>query len=325
MPHKFNTDRRAKIPRQRHRVINWAAYNESLRRRGDLTVWISDEALGLWSAPRRTTRGGQPRYSDLAIELCLTLGVVFRQPLRQTQGLMGSIAKLLGVEIAVPDFSTLSRRGNGLVLLAKPRLANSLPVHLVVDSTGLKIFGEGEWLEKKHKTKRKRRSWRKLHLGLDLVSGEIVCADLTTDDVGDPTALPDLLDQVDGPVACFLADGAYDGSSTRDLLAERFGSTIEVTIPPPKNAALSLDAAQHPTVCDRHIVEIQVHGRMAWQKTSGYNQRSRIETLMGRWKAVIGPRLKARTFETQKTETKIGVRVLNRMTKLGRPRFERTA
>lgn len=325
MPHKLNAVRRTKIPRQKHRVTNWAEYNESLRRRGDLTVWISVEALDLWSAPRRTTRGGQPRYSDLAIELCLTLGVVFKQPLRQTQGLMRSIAGLLRVQIAVPDFSTLSRRGDGLTVRAKPRANSQDAIHLTVDSTGLKIFGEGEWLEEKHKTKRKRRSWRKLHLGLDLVSGEIVCSDLTADDIGDPTALPDMLDQIDGPADLFLADGAYDGRPTYDVLAKRFGSMIEVTIPPPRNAALSPNAAQHPTVRDRHIAEIQAHGRMAWQKTSGYNQRSRGETLMGRWKAVIGPKLMARTFKNQKTEAKIGVCVLNRMTGLGRPSFERTA
>jgi hypothetical protein len=325
MPHKFNADRRANIPRQKHRVTNWTGYNESLRRRGDLTVWISDEALGLWSAPRRTTRGGQPCYTDLAIEFCLTLGVVFRQPLRQTQGLMRSIAKLLGVEIAVPDFSTLSRRGNGLMVCTKPKASNKTAIHLTVDSTGLKIFGEGEWLEQKHKTKRKRRSWRKLHLGLDLVSGEIVCSDLTTDDVGDPTALPGLLDQIDGPVDRFLADGAYDGEPTCAVLTERFGSVVNVTIPPPKNSVLSTDAAQNPSIRDCYIADIGTHGRMAWQKASGYNQRSRIETLMGRWKTVIGPKLKARTFENQKTEARIGVRVLNRMTELGRPSFERTA
>ena len=325
MSHKFNADRRDKIPKQKHRVTNWAKYNEGLRRRGDLTVWISDDALGLWSAPRRTTRGGQSRYSDLAIETCLTLGLVFKQPLRQTQGLMRSIAKMLGIVIVVPNFSTLSRRGNGLTLAETQNPTMRAPIQLVVDSTGLKIFGEGEWLEEKHKTKRKRRSWRKLHLGLDLVSGEIVCSDLTTDDIGDPTALPDLLDQVAGPVDLFLADGAYDGEPTSDLLAARFGSTIEVTIPPPKNAVLSTDAAQNPSIRDRHIADIRAHGRMAWQKSSGYNQRSRGETQMGRWKTVIGPKLKARTFENQKTEARIGVRVLNRMTGLGRPRFERTA
>ena len=325
MPHKFNTDRRDKIPKQKHRVTNWAEYNEGLRRRGDLTVWISEDAVGLWSAPRRTTRGGQPHYSNLAIELCLTLGMVFKQPLRQTQGLMRSIAGLLGVAIPVPDFSTLSRRGSGLILQTRPRANSQATIHLAVDSTGLKIFGEGDWLEEKHKKKAKRKRWRKLHLGLDLVSGEIVCSDLTTDDVGDPTALPNLLDQVDGPVDLFLADGAFDGSSTRDHLAERFGTRLEIAIPPPKNASFSPNAAQDPTVRDRHIAEIRVHGRMAWQKTSGYNRRSRIETQMGRWKIVIGPKLKARTFENQKTEARIGARVLNQMTGLGRPSIERTA
>ena len=148
---------------------------------------------------------------------------------------------------------------------------------------------------------------------------------MTTDNVGDPTALPDLLNQVAGPVGLFLADGAYDGGSTINLLADRFGSEIEVTIPPPTNAIFSPGAVQHPTVRDRHIADIQAHGRIAWQKISSYNQRSRDETLMGRWKTVIGPKLKARRFENQKTEAKIGVRILNRMTELGRPSFERTA
>ena len=325
MPHKFNADRRDKIPKQKQRVTNWAEYDESLRRRGDLTVWISDDALALWSAPPRMTPGGQPVYSDLAIELCLTFGMVFKQPLRQTEGLMRSIAGLLKVEIVVPHFTTLSRRGNGLTLSAKAAPKNTSPVQLVVDSTGLKIFGEGEWLEQKHKTKRKRRSWRKLHLGLDLVSGQIVCSDLTTNDIGDPTALPGLLDQIDDPVEQFLGDGAYDGEQACAVITERFGSAIKVTIPPPKNAVLSPDAARAPSIRDLHIADIGTHGRMAWQKASGYNQRSRGETLMGRWKTVIGPKLKARSLKNQKTEAKIGVRILNRMTELGRPKFERTA
>jgi hypothetical protein len=229
------------------------------------------------------------------------------------------------VEIAVPDFSTLSRRSNGAILRPNPRTDNGASIQLVVDSTGLKIFGEGDWLEETHKTKAKRKSWRKLHLGLDLVSGQIVCSDLTADDVGDPTALPSLLDQTDGPVDLFLADGAYDGEPTVEALTERLGSAIQVTIPPPKNAVLSPDASRNPSIRDRHIAEIEADGRMAWQKSSSYNQRSRIETQIGRWKAVIGHKLKARSFENQNKEAKIGVRILNRMTELGRPKFERTA
>ncbi|MFG6518696.1 IS5 family transposase [Sulfitobacter sp. 1A13496] len=242
-----------------------------------------------------------------------------------TQGLIRSIARLLGVAIAVPDFSTLPRRGNSLTLRPKPRSKSDKPLQLVVDSTGLKIFGEGDWFERKHKTKCKRRTWRKLPLGLDLVSGEIVCSDLTKDDVGDPTALPGLLDQVDGPIDRFLADGAYDGEPTSDLLAARFGSTIKVTILPPRNAIPSPRVAYNPTTRDRDIAQFKARGRMAWQKSSGYNQRSRGETQMGPWKTVIGPKLKARTFENPKTEARIGVRVLNQMTALGRPSFERTA
>jgi len=144
---------------------------------------------------------------------------------------------------------------------------------------------------------------------------------LTTGDIGDPIALPGLLDQIDGPVEMLIADGAYDGQPTVGALTERFGASIKVAMPSPKNAVLSPDAAQNPSIRDRHIGDIAAHGRMAWQKSSGYNQRSRGETLMGRWKIVIGPKLKARSFENQKTEARIGVR----MTELGRPNFERTA
>ena len=205
------------------------------------------------------------------------------------------------------------------------RQAGSVPVHLVVDSTGLKIFGEGEWLAQKHKTRGIRRRWRKLHLGLDLASGAIVCADLTHDDVGDSTALPGLLDQMDAPVTGFLADGAYDGASTRDLLRERYGETLDVVIPPPKNAVIRPQSARDPTVRDRHIAQIRSNGRMAWQVATGYNQRSRIETQIGRWKSVIGPKLRSRSFSRQITEIQVGQKVLNTMTALGRPVFERIA
>ena len=289
MPHKFNAARRHKFDKAQYRVINWAEYNDSQRQRGDLTIWVSDEAQSVWRAPRRTSLGGQRRYSDLSIETCLTLRTAYRLGLRQTQGLMGSIGTLMGLDIRVPDYSTLSGRANGLSIAQAVRQAGSVPVHLVVDSTGLKIFGEGEWLAQKHKTKGIRRRWRKLHLGLDLASGAIVCANLTHDAVGDSTALPGLLDQLDAPVTGFLADGAYDGASTRDLLRERYRETLDVVIPPPKNAVTRLQSARDPTVRDRHIAQIRSNGRMAWQVATGYNQRSRIETQIGRWKGVIGP------------------------------------
>lgn len=325
MPHKFNAGRCHKFAKKQYRVMNWREYNESLRNRGDLTIWITDDAQSYWAATRRGSRGGQPRYSDLAITVCLTLSMVYKLPLRQTQGLMRSIARLMKLDVPVPDFSTLSRRGKALHLPAAARTERSEPAHLVVDSTGLKIFGEGEWLQSKHKTKAKRKRWRKLHLGLDLSTGEIICAALTLDNVGDTTALPELLDQIDAPVSRFLADGAYDGTPTDSLLKAQFGEAVEIIIPPPKNAALSPSTASGLSLRDRYIIEIQARGRMAWQSSSGYNQRSRIETQMGRWKAVIGSKLKARRVENQQTEVKIGVTTLNKMTELGRPVFEQIA
>ena len=321
MPHKFNALRRHKFEKKRYRITNWPSYNESLRQRGDVTVWLSPEVEAAWRAERRKTRGGQPVYSDLAIRVCLTLGMFYKQPLRQTEGFVRSLAKLMGVDIRVPDYSTFSRRGTGLTLQMESQAEANGPIHLVVDSTGLKIFGEGEWLENKHKTKPKLKSWRKLHLGLDLVSGDIVCSELTKDDVSDPTALPDLLDQIDGDVTRFIADGAYDGDRTSDLLTDRFGVGVEIIIPPPKTAVLSPDANGDPTLRDQRIAAIATGGRMAWQVISGYNQHSRGETQMGRWKMVIGPKLKARSFPNQKSEAKIGTYILNKMAGLGRAKF----
>src|ERR1700744_4143443 len=160
MPFKANAARRHHIPKQKRRVTNWAAYDASLRQRGSLTLWFSGEAIAGWRAEARTTRGGQAWYSPLAILTALTLRAVFRLALRQTEGLIGSIIRLLGLNLAVPDHSTLSRRAETLVVV-RPQ-SNATPMHLLVDSTGLKLSGAGEWLVEKHGTSQ-RRSWRKLH------------------------------------------------------------------------------------------------------------------------------------------------------------------
>lgn len=260
-PHNFNAGRCHKFSKKKYRVTNWTAYNESLCNRGDLTIWIVADARQHWIAPRRGMRGGQPRYSDLAITLCLTLGMVYKLPLRQTQGLVRSISQLMHPGMPVPDFSALPRRGHNLSLPIKSAAKRTEPVHLAVDSTGLKIFGEG----------------------------------------------------------------AYDGIPIYDLLKTRSGENVEIIIPPPKNATRSSLSSHDPTLRDRRITEIPARGRMAWQTSGAGNQRSRIETQMGRWKAVIGPKLKARHFENQQTEAKIGVAILSKITDLGRPVFEQIA
>src|SRR6202166_1311016 len=177
MPFKVNADRRHHIPKQQHRVTNWSEYDAALRQRGSLTIWFTDEATAAWRAEPRTTRGGQRHYSALAITTALTLRTVFRLPLRQTEGLIGSVILLLGLDLAVPDHSTLSRRAKTLEVPPLRRTATG-PLHLLVDSTGLKLGGTGEWLVEKHGTSR-RRSWRKLHIGIDAGSGEIVAIELT--------------------------------------------------------------------------------------------------------------------------------------------------
>src|SRR4029453_4536974 len=214
MPFKLNQDRRHHIPRQQHKVTNWPAYDASLRQRGSLTVWFTDDAITAWEAEPRTTRGGQPWYSELAILTALTVRAGFRLAYRQAEGLRGPPLRLLGLDLPVPDHPTLSRRAATLEV-PRPRSGNAdagrnaEPVHLLVDSTGLKLCGPGEWLVEKHGSC-KRRSWRKLHLGVDADTGRIVAAALAGREVGDGNQVGPLLDQITGPVASVTGDGAYD-------------------------------------------------------------------------------------------------------------------
>ncbi len=303
MPFKLNHDRRHHIPRQRRKILNWRDYDASLRRRGSLTVWFTAEAIAGWRAEPRTTPGGQPWYSPLTILTALTLRAVFRLALRQAEGLIGSVIGLLGLTLRVPDHSTLSRRAASLEVPRPTRSSvdtdgESEPMHLLVDSTGLKLCGAGEWLVEKHGT-RARRSWRKLHIGLDAETGQIVAATLTTKDVDDAAQVGPLLDQVTGPVTSFTADGAYDQSSTYDNVAQRHPDAA-VVVPPRSTAVPSETAESAPTQRDRHFQCIAEHGRMGWQKRSGYNARARAEAAIARWKQVIGdgrsrPRFRVRS------------------------------
>src|SRR5208283_3723289 len=214
VPFKLNQDRRRHIPRQRHKVTNWPAYEASLRQRGSLTIWFTDEAVAAWQAEPRITRGGQPWYSPLAILTALTLRAVFRLAYRQAEGLIGSVIGLLGLALRVPDHTTLSRRAATLVVpRPQPNSTDAgdgaQPLHLLVVSTGLKLCGAGEWLVEKHGSKT-RRSWRKLHLGVDADTGRIVAAAMTGKEVDDAAQVGPLLDQVTDSLSSVTADGAYD-------------------------------------------------------------------------------------------------------------------
>jgi hypothetical protein len=321
VPFKANAARRHHIPKQRHRVTNWAACDAALRQRGSLTVWFTEAAIAAWRAEPRATPGGQPHYSALAILTALTLRAVFRLALRQTEGLIGSILHLLGLDLAVPDHTTLSRRGETLQA-PRPRPAGE-PVHLLVDSTGLRLCGPGEWLVEKHGT-RTRRSWRKLHIGVDADTARIIAVELTGNETDDGSQAGPLLDQVTGPVASFTADGAYDRDDGCGAVAERHPEAA-VVVPPRTDAVPSGAAETAPTRRDRHLRCIAEQGRMGWQKASGYNRRALAEAAVSRYKRVIGDALRSRTDRRRATEVAIAVQALNRMLDLGRPESVRIA
>jgi Transposase DDE domain len=321
VPFKAKAACRRHIPKQRHRVTNWAEYDAALRARGSLTVWFTPEAVATWAAAPRLTRGGQPTYSNLAITTALTLRAVFGLALRQTEGLISSILQLLGLDLPVPDYSTLSRRAETLEV-PRPK-AGRAPVHLLVDSTGLKFCGPGEWLAEKHGTKR-RRAWRVLHLATDADTGRIVASVLTDKDADDGSQVGPLLDRIEGAVASVTGDGAYDRDDVYAELAARHPAAA-VIVPPRANAVPSAAAEIAPTQRDRHLRCITERGRMGWQKASGYNWRALVESDVSRWKRVIGDGLRSQTDGRQASEVAIAVDVLNRMLELGRPEYVRIA
>ena len=315
MPFKLNQDRRHHIPKQKHKVANWAEYDAGLRARGSLTVWFTAEAIEAWRAAPRTGRGGQPRYSALAIATALTLRAVFRLALRQTEELIGSILRLLGLDLAVPDHSTMSRRAETLEV-PRPRCGRE-PVHLLVDSTGLRLCGPGEWLAEKHGARR-RRAWRVLHLATDADTGRIVASVLTDRDADDGSQVGPLLDRIDGSVRSFTGDGAYDRDDVYAEVAARHPDA-DVIVPPRSSAVPSGTAETAPTRRDAHLRCVAERGRMGWQRASGYNWRALVEADVSRWKRVIGDGLRSQTDGRQATEVAIAAGVLNRMLELDLP------
>jgi hypothetical protein len=283
---------------------------------------VTPAALAARHPPRISRRGRSPRYSDLAIETGLLLRLAFGRPWRQTEGLLRSLAQLLGLNIEVPDHTTMCRRSAGLSI-AGALTRSTGPVDVVIDSTGLKVSGAGEWQVDKHGGGN-RRTWRKLHVAINPDTGEILASALTTTDDGDTSQVGPLLDQIPGLIASLRADGAYDSDPVYRAVAEREPNAA-VIIPPRSTAVPSRAAEAAPTRRDRHIQMIAEKGRMGWQKAVGYGRRALVETAMFRYKGLIGRRLCARNLCAQKVEARITCAVINRMTKLGMPSSRRVA
>lgn len=299
-----------------YRIRNWSEYNRALIQRGSLTLWVDEAALESWRYTGPTQRGAQYVYSDSAIRCVLTLRAVYGLALRATEGLARSLFALLDVASPVPSYSTLSRRAATLEveLGAKQRRG---PLHLVIDSSGFKIYGEGEWKVRQHGWS-KRRTWRKLHVAVNEATGEIVAAVASEAEVSDAEALPDLLAGVEEELGQISADGAYDTRQCYDESEQRGAVAV---IPPRRNAKIWQHGNSHapPWQRDVNLRAIRAQGRRRWKQEAGYHRRSLAETAIYRVKTLFGASLRARLFEQQATELFIKVAALNRMTHLGMP------
>ncbi len=298
----------------KYRVNNWTEYDRALVQRGDITLWISEDAIESWKPAPTGLRGAQRKFSDHAIETALTLRACLQKlPLRQAEGFLRSVLSLMGVNLEAPDHTTLSRRSQRLDLALSPPPANE-PIHLIVDSTGLSIVGEGEWAAAKYGG-RGRRGWKKLHLGVDR-SGVIVAEVLTDGNVDDAKTALDLIDAVEDNLASLTADAAYDTRAIYDVAAAR---RAKVVVPPIKTATRSRRRSAPPSARDRTIMRVREVGLRRWKKEVGYHRQARVENTFFRYKTIIGPGLRARHRESQKAEAIIACSILNRMMILGRP------
>ncbi len=251
----------------KYRVENWASYDRALARRGDVTIWLSPEAIAAWEPACVGNRGGQLKYSDLAIETALTPRLVFNLPLRQTEGFLNSLFGMMGIDLSAPDHTTLSRRGRHLDTKLR-RTATTGAIHLIVDSTGLSIVGEGEWAAAKH-GRRGRRGWKKLHLGVDR-AGVIVGQVLTDGNADDAVTGLSLIDEVGGDLVSFTADAAYDTIAIYEAAGAR-GATV--VVPPARTATAPRKRRPRSAARDRTITRVRDVGHRRWKRESGYHRQ----------------------------------------------------
>ena len=297
----------------KYKTTNWSSYNDSLKRRGSLSIWFDPEIV--WGPPPNGRRGRQQRFSDAAIQACLTSKVLFGRPLRQTTGFVQSLRQLSGLDWTVPDFSTLCRRQRTLNV-SLPYRGGTGPLNLLIDSTGIKAKGEGEWNARKHGGS-KRRIWRKIHIGIDEETLAVRAVEATSSNIGDAPMLPELLNQIppDQDIASVTADGAYDTRKCHEAIA---GRDAHAVIPPRKNAKPWKPTSAGAIARNDAVSAQRYLGRTLWRRRSGYHRRSRVETKMPCMK-LLGQSLMARDFDRQVTEIHVRIAVLNRYTALGIP------
>jgi len=308
--------------KDKYRICNWKEYNQSLVNRGSITFWFDENSSKKWYSLQRTGKPGRPEtYSDDAIRCGLMIKAVFKIALRFLQGFVDSIIKILGLDLTCPHYSIFSRRAKDLEIPLRKLLKPGEKLNVIFDSTGVKVFGEGEWKVRKHGYS-KRRTWRKIHVGMCADSGQVVVSGMSTNNVSDDDAMIHMMEALEGtPLGSVYGDGAYDTTDCRAAISDRGGRQV---IPPDKNAKLQrgktvpcLDERDNAL---RRIEELGDEGRTEWKKEVGYHRRSRVETLMFRYKTILGDRLTSRKNSTQTTEVAIKLDVLNQMIELGMPK-----
>lgn len=306
-----------------YRVKNWSEYDKAMVERGSITFWLSDDFEKTWRHTGEKQRGSQFDYSDQAILVMLTVKEVFHLTNRQTEGFMRSLFVVMKVNLPVADHSTLSKRGKDLKVKLPKKTSQSL--NIVMDSTGLKIYGEGEWKVRMHGVS-KRRTWCKLHVGANPEDGEIQAVLLTENNVSDDQAVEELLGQIEQSILDFAADGAYDKRKVYDSL-NAHSPEVNILIPPRKNARIWKhgNTKTERLKRDENLRAIRKNGRKEWKKNSGYHVRSLAETTMFRLKTIFGNELSARLFETQITQAVVRCAALNKMTHLGMPQSYKVA
>jgi hypothetical protein len=310
-------------PKTLYRVKNWPEYDKALVQRGSITFWISADFEKSWMHTGEKQRGSQFDYSDQAILVMLTVKEVFHLTNRGVEGFVRSIFRMMMLNLPVPDHTTLSKRGKDLKVNL-PKKTNQ-KLNIVMDSTGLKIYGEGEWKVRQHGVS-KRRTWRKLHIGANPADGEIQAVILTENSVSDDAVVAVLLKQIEQEIDEFAADGAYDKRKVYDGL-NAHSPNVKILIPPRKNARIWKhgNTKAERLKRDENLRSIRKHGRKAWKQNSGYHVRSLSETAMFRLKTIFGDELSARLLETQTTQAVVRCAALNKMTQLGMPQSYKVA
>jgi len=301
----------------RYKITNWSEYNQALKDRGSLEIWIDSKVEERWYYQGKSQRGGQYRYSEECIELAATLRELYNLPYRQTQGFLASLIRLAGWNLQVPDYTSINRRRKNLRFRITGEEQTSKKKYILIDSTGLKVYGEGEWKVRQHGWS-KRRTWKKIHLTTDEATGQIESCAMSGNGTDDAQMAGRLFRDIEGKIAAVAGDGAYDKKMVYEELAR---SKIKPIIPPRKGAKIWKhgNTKGERLARDENVRGVRQIGLAEWKRKTNYHRRSKIESTMFRIKTIFSDQLTSRNILQQNVEVNLKCKILNRMTKLGMP------